>query len=76
MFWVPFSRFRVDNSVPEGLVGLSNIQRQWLQVSLNESISFKPYHAKSSEAELPKNMFLFLEVSPSLSQTEYLLLLG
>lgn len=53
---------RIDNSVPVGYVGLSGIQRIWLQVSLNEDISFEFYQPKSSELNSSET-FLFIEVN-------------
>lgn len=31
---------RMDATVPSGFVGLSSVQRGWLQVALNEAVSF------------------------------------
>ena len=45
--------FRTDQSVPVGYVGLSSVQRGWLQVALNEEISFEPFQLTVSD----KNSF-------------------
>lgn len=54
--------FRIDNSVPVDYVGLSSFQRNWLQVALNEDLSFDMFEISSSD----KNIFaakLDLEVN-------------
>lgn len=48
-----FNYFRIDPSVPVDFVGLSSVQRNWLQLALNEEVYFEPFQLTSTD----KNSF-------------------
>lgn len=40
---------RLDPSVPVDFVGLSSVQRSWLQLALNEEVQFEPFQLSSND---------------------------
>lgn len=40
---------RLDSSVPVDFVGLSSVQRSWLQLALNEEVKFEPFQLSSND---------------------------
>lgn len=40
---------RLDPSVPVDFVGLSSVQRGWLQLALNEDVQFEPFQLSSND---------------------------
>ena len=50
---IGYKCFRIDPSVPLGYIGLSSVQRSWLQLALNEDVDFEPFQLTGSD----KNSF-------------------
>lgn len=44
-----FNSFRLDPSVPVDFVGLSSVQRSWLQLALNEEVQFESFQLSSND---------------------------
>lgn len=40
---------RFDPSIPADFVGLSSVQRSWLQLALNEEVQFEPFQLSPSD---------------------------
>lgn len=40
---------RIDQNVPSDFVGLSSVQRGWLQLALNEDVDFETFQLSSND---------------------------